>query len=748
MATYPPGQVPSEEGDSLERLTKEAPLTLMKALVSDTRSAQTWYNSRTRQSDMWWHSQWDCQYVDGKKWGADPDDENQQVWPWRGASDTRDRTVDMVVAEYLTVHLYAIMNAKIQTKSTRPIASSRQSQQATILLNWMLYSHMSADLDLDIPLAINWRNARGASVLWVDWEQARRMEHIKLNAQQLIAATQGAAQDWINDRSFQKDFITLIQSFSPVISTAEAKSIIQTLRDGGVADLPIPYVYCSRPRITALRPMIDILFDPDQDTLQERPKWMDRLEFVTEDELYDRITTAGYDEKFVKEACEFKGESTSPEFTARRATWPTSGYWQVYPGQPQAMKDKILLHHFYHRTREEDVPEVYCTVFHEGVDFPAKYEPYGYAHGEYPAHGLRFEKHERALLSSRGICEIAYTWEQEMKTQRDGRANRTELELRPPLLAPYQDVLRLKAEFAPGIILPERHNGNLRWMEITPLPAGSIELERAIMQKVDRYFGLFGAEIDPALKQLRQQENGDAILKELKPVFRQVFKLMQQFLPDTTVERVAGPLERPFQVSREEIQGEYEYSATVDMRDLDPEFLKEKLGFFSQLAQLDTVGVLDKVALLRAAAESIDYSLADVAITDTQEATNKEIMDENAAIDRIIGSGRDQPLPQGSNYQLRLQVLQSAQQEYQQNPALQKAIQNNPLVMQVLQNRGLFFQRQLQQQQNAQIGRMQVSQTFTKQAPQGTGPMGLLGEGAMGGGNGAGAAAAGGGAGY
>src|SRR5262249_35183272 len=151
------------------------------------------------------------------------------------------------------------------------------------------------------------------------------------------------------------------------------------------------------------------------------------------------------------------------------------------------------LHHFYHMTLEEDdVPCLYCTVFHEAVDVAAKYEPYGYAHGEYPAHGLRFEKHERPILSSRGIAELAYCWEQELKTQRDGRANRTELELRPPMLAPYQDVLRLKKEFAPGIVIGERHPGNFRWMEVPPMPLGSIEIEKTITQKIDRYFGLFG----------------------------------------------------------------------------------------------------------------------------------------------------------------------------------------------------------------------------------------------------------------
>ena len=99
------------------------------------------------------------------------------------------------------------------------------------------------------------------------------------------------------------------------------------------------------------------------------------------------------------------------------------------------------------------------------------------------------------------------------------------------------------------------------------------------------------------------------------------------------------------------------------------------------------------------------------------------MQDEQRAIDLIIGSGQDQPLPKGANYQLRLQTLQAKQQAIQQNPATIQIIQANPAIMQVLMNRAQFFQRQLQQQQNAQIGRMQVTQTFNKNAPQTSQPM-------------------------
>jgi hypothetical protein len=161
----------------------------------------------------------------------------------------------------------------------------------------------------------------------------------------------------------------------------------------------------------------------------------------------------------------------------------------------------------------------------------------------------------------------------------------------------------------------------------------------------------------------------------------------------------------------------------VDLRNIDSDFLKEKLNYLSQLAQLDTMGILDKTALLKAGAEAIDYSFADMAIQDQQQATQQEVQDEQRAIDLIIGSGQDQPLPQGANYQLRSQTLDAKVQGITQNPATMQIIQQNPQVLQVIMNRRQFFQRQLQQQQNAQIGRMQVSETFSKQAPSAAQPM-------------------------
>ena len=356
------------------------------------------------------------------------------------------------------------------------------------------------------------------------------------------------------------------------------------------------------------------------------------------------------------------------------------------------------------------------------VEAPAKHEPDGYEHGEACIHAMRFEIEDRPILSSRGIAEIAYTWEQELKTQYDAQSDRTHLSLRPPLMTTYDQVQKMKENVQPGVIFPMRRFDEYQFMKLPPWDQVAILVIQEVEGRIKEHFAIFGIE-DVDLMKLRREEFVDDILEEWKPIVQQIMALMQQFLPDDEATKVVGAMARPFHVNREDIQGKYEISGTVDLRNIDSDFLKEKLGYMAQLANLDTMGILDKTVLLKSGAEAVDYSLADMAIQTNQAATQSEVEDEQRAADLIIGSGQDQPLPKSGNFQLRLQTLQAKQQSITQNPATMKIIQGNPDIVKVLLNRAQYFQRQLQQQQNAQIGRAQVGTTFpgpsgAPQAPQ------------------------------
>jgi hypothetical protein len=743
---YPKYQGPSGgvsyEPSELEEASDKPDLEVFKQAVMDTQTDASDYFNRNAGARNWWYARWPYQTVDGRKWG-DPQ-AGIQPWPWPGASDTRVRTVEKVINQHRTLATFALRNMKVQAKSTRPAQSIRESQQATTLLNWMLFSHMQAELHRELRLALSWRNGYGAAILNMDWKQMRQLDYIDVSvmglqefvnepAVQAFVGQQGQGnsmgqipigenlsitdlQEMIMDPAYQDDLAKLLRTVShDMLSSREARKKLDDLRQLRTVEVPVPYVFESRPRLTALRPMVDVLYPAYVGDLQRAP-FTDQVEYVSETELRDRKETAGYSEEFIELALEQRGPSTATNQDWQFATMYERG--TLTGGMQQSISSTIELHHFYSLAQDRGVPVRFCTVFHMDIEIAAKHEPAGYDHAEGTFHPMRFEIDDRPILSSRGIAEIAYTWEQELKAQYDAQCDRTAISLRPPLITTYDQVQKIKDSIQPAAIIPMRKFDEAQWMKMPPWDQVSILITQQVEHRVADHFGIFGAEVDPDLKKLRREEFVDDILLELKPPIQQMMKLMKQLLPDAQVAKVIGPLSRPFHISREDLQGEWEISATVDLRNIDMEFLKEKLPYLQQLAQLDTMGLLDKSALLKAGAEAIDYSFADMAIQNPQVATQAEVEDEQRAVDLIIGSGQDQPLPKAGNFQLRLQTLQAKQQSITQNPATMKIIQGNPDIVKVLLNRAQYFQRQLQQQQNAQIGRAQVSETFSNDAPQ------------------------------
>lgn len=737
MATYIVGKGPyrkSGKGDDESEEFKDKPdLDCIRRVVQNSQSDAAWFLERNRLAFDAWHSRWGFQTADGRKHRNDSMQDEDVVWPWEGSCDTRVRTCDKIIREHMTVANFAWLNMKVQAKSTRPFSTMRESQQAGVLLNWMLFTKMQPQLGREISLGLNWRFGLGASAFEIVWDQERRIDRVEITVVQLAdMLSQQMGQEisieevsmLISNDDYEETLIQILQTLSPILTRSQAKGIIADLRQLRYAEIPIPYVYVSQPRWTALRFMIDLVIPAQCDSLQ-RTRWVDRVEWVTETELSDRIETQGYDEEFVDAALAKKGKtSSSPMFSRADQAQPIlGGPIYVYGTRQDEFDDRIELHHFWQKGHDNGVPCLYVTTFHTDIDDNyAKYGPCEYSHGQFPFCELRNEYHERAILSSRGIPEIAYTWENEIKAQRDGRTDRTDLSLRPPLLAPYQDVQRLKQQFEPGVILPERRENSMRFFQVNSYDNGSVEIENAVKQDIAEFFGLFGgAEVDPALKQQRQMELADSVLEEIKPAIDQTFKLCQQYLPDAEVVAVVGELARPgilSQVSRADIQGGHEITATADMRELDKDWLKEKGTLVSGLMSMDKLGVIDSTSVIQNLMGAVDYNLADMAIKDTGVATQQERDDEINKLSQIIGSGLDLPLPQSGNFQLRLQTLQQTMNDaMQNNPATRKQIQGNPDVLKVVQKRAEYYQNQLQQQQNAQIGRSLTTRTFTKEAP-------------------------------
>ncbi|MDQ3204352.1 MAG: hypothetical protein M3Q94_19640, partial [Pseudomonadota bacterium] len=325
-------------------------------------------------------------------------------------------------------------------------------------------------------------------------------------------------QDILDDTSNDEDLIAVIQETSEVVTKAGARKILRDLRELRTATIPVPYVFRNKPRLTALRPMVDIFFSEDADDLQ-RERWIDRVEYVTEAVLEDRKETDGYDPGFIEEAIKRKGVYSVATHAANsflNNNWNSYGgsLNSIRTGSPSYNDDSglIEIHHFRHYSLDMGVPCLYRTVFHMELDEYATHGIDEYKHGQMPFHALRFERDQRPIMSSQGIPSITYTWENEEKAQLDARTDRTSIAMAPPMFVGHSQVTLIKQAYIPHGTIPTLPGREVKFAPIPPYDPGSIEISRSIRQRTSEYFGWFGSDVDPQLKQMRVMELVDRVM--------------------------------------------------------------------------------------------------------------------------------------------------------------------------------------------------------------------------------------------
>jgi hypothetical protein len=634
---------------------------------------------------------WAGQSQDGRKHQGSL---GKKAWPWEGASDTRIRLADTIINETVRLLKRAFFSSRMQVQ---PVETSDAivKQAVQTALNWMMKVHCLDDLRREVELALQIRETFGLSFLGIFWRTTTRIEKKQITMEEIQnVALQGdgaaaALVEAILDPLQEESAKAMLAMLSDKLGTSAA---VKSLRDKGIFEYENPYIFESKPEWVALEPLEDILFPASTWSIQRAP-WVARRELITEDELRERETTQDYDSEWIERAVKQKGMTQRVNRNILRNN--------EYLADND--RDLIEVYHVYRKVHDKGATRVECTVLNTSItDLVAKHEISPYEHGQFPFIELPRERASRNLLESRGIPELVHTSQQEIKTQRDYRSDRASIAILPPVRVPANRG-KIELVFGPGTQIPERRPGEFGWMEPPPFDKGTIEVEQSTRGDVDEYFGRATAAIAPARTMLAQQDLVDSFLTDMKLAIAQTLQLMQQYLTDAQVQRIVGMLPGKFQLTREEVQGQYDLQVDFDVRDLDNEFLGKKLDYIAKVAiPLDVAGVIDRAGLVKFIMSAVDPVLGESLVRDAGVAAAAEAEDEQVQFTKIA-AGAEPPLKEGGNPQVRLQVLQ---QTIQSNPAVTQRYQQDEIFRKMIDARVQSFQFQLQQQQNAQIGRM------------------------------------------
>lgn len=637
---------------------------------------------------------WAGQTDDGRKHSSAY---GRKVFPWENSADTKVFLAESLIRERVIALTSAFFKARVQVQPVESMDVAKRNAAETVL-KYYLFQHCLDDLRRELRLAAEMRETYGLAIMAVDWEQQTRVEIKRFTMEEAMMMLQES-----QDPNLQALLEVVLdpeqeelaaQLMGEVIPELGSTVKVRQFREKGEVEWESPYIFSSKPVVRALEAWEDIIFPIQTDSLQ-RAHFIARRELLSEFELRERAALEGWDKDWVERAVKNKGNMRRVHLNIHRNDQ------FLY----EQLRDLVEVWHVYRKEHDErtGATKVTRTVLSYAItDKEALHEIMPYEHAMYPFVELPRERNTRPLLESRGIPEIVETAQNEVKVQRDSRVDRTSLSIIPPLRVPASRG-KMDLILGPGMQIPERRPGEIGWMEPPRPDAGSIEVEAATRADVDRYFGRMTESVNPNLAMLHMQELADSWLIDMKVMIIQIMALAQQYMTQEEIARVTGN-NTPLAEGAADIRGRFDVTAEFDARVLDNEALAAKMTFIAQtLVPLDSFGVIDRANLIKYMMASVDQNLANMLVQDIGAATQAEIEDEQGAFAKIA-AGTEPPLKEGGqNAQVRLQTLQ---QIVQSNPAVSQRYQQDEIFRRMLDARMQAFQFQLQQQQNAVIGRV------------------------------------------
>ena len=245
-------------------------------------------------------------------------------------------------------------------------------------------------------------------------------------------------------------------------------------------------------------------------------------------------------------------------------------------------------------------------------------------------------------------------------------------------------------------MIPYRRKGDL---DFAPTPAfnqGSLEMEQTLLNQADRMIGL-----DPQdpMSQARQQFMVDKFLGHVAEVIRMSYKCFQRFGPDQVFFQVTG-IPDPQVISKGDPNENFDIMINFDVLDTDPETVEKKIQGFVALQQLNVNNRMNVDGLLDIAAASIDPVMADSVLQPAPDAQEEMVQSVTDDLTKIFAGIEMPARPAGA--QIAMQVIQ----QYVQQPDIQQRLQQDEAFRGRMEKYQGQYTFQMQQMQNAQIGRI------------------------------------------
>ena len=619
---------------------------------------------------------WDGKSDDLRKNGAN-------AFPWQGASDQEVNVVGERTDMYVALFDQALQRSHIKAFPTS-MASMPRAAVVSAFLKWMRSTYIPGFKN-QMELGANYLLEKGIMISYVGWKREKRTYLQQVSVEQVAQASPDLAELIINE-SDDEMLLTLIQQAFPDLSPKRAKKAIKDMRKIGVAEIPLARQTVDCPIVHSCSPDGEVIFPPYVSDPQRSPYIFWRT-FLTSQELEKKVANEGWDRKWVDNAIERLRGKDSMYLDGEKVKTQTR-----LPITDD--NDLVMVVYGYQRLiDEEDGSEgIYCTVFHPQAEGYAKHELLN-GYDDYPFIVTRLSNDQKRMYEVQTFSDVLRGAQMQIKTERDSRIDRASLATLPPLMHPAG---RPPSDWGPGRRVPYRRLGEIAWGPVPPMDQGSIEAEMSMRAQADRAVGL---DTDSPLAAARQQFYIGKYLDHVRDVLAMAWKLFQRMGPDEVFFQVTGN-PNPQVMTKGSPDENFSIMVSFDSLATDPETAETQLKNMVSLVQLDRNGILDVNKLLEFTASSINPIFADYVLQPAEEAQQKVAKNVTDDLAKIFAGIEVPAQPNGA--QIAMQMVQA----YVQQPDVAQRAQQDEAFAARLQKYAEQYQFQLQQAQNAEIGRI------------------------------------------
>lgn len=672
--------------EGLTYVSKEPSVETLRKAYSETVIDLEGYFDLCRNSYDDRRNDWAGKSRDHRKHGAD-------AFPWEGAADMEAHTIDERITRLVSLFMSALNRANVRAF---PVEAGDIARSVVVsgFLKWMVSSGYIPRFKREMELGANYLLERGILLTYVGWHREDRRFLQELSIDQIAQNSPELAEAIVSGLA-DGEVTALIESAFDGISTARAKKALKDLKKTGKAELPVVRRQIDAPEVKTLAPDGDFFF-PSYVTDPQRAPYCFWRTYYTPQELENKVVTDDWDKDFVDYVIgHYRGVSIDvtnrEENLSRNSTLNNSAY---------ESNDLIELVYGYQRLidQEDGSEGIYCTVFHKdfsGNDLAPGYAKFELLNGyeDYPVVVTKLSEDSKRLYDTPTIPDVLRGIQNQIKVERDSRIDRNSIATLPPILHP---VGQAPSDWGPGRMIPYRRKGDLDFAPAPAFNSGSIEMEQTMEDQADRLCGL---DEKSQISQIRQQFLVDKFLQHSAEVLRMCYRCFQRFGPDSIFFRVTG-VPDPQTFDKGNAEENFDIVVNYDVLNSDTESQEKKLEQIVALTQMDRNGRINVDRLLDTVANAIDPVLADSILQPTEVAQEQIVKKVTDDLTKIFAGIEVNAQPNGA--QIALQLIQ----EYAQQPDITQRLQTDQSFAARIEKYSAQYTFQLQQMQNAQIGRL------------------------------------------